>query len=65
MDSEEEEHVQVRQKKHMDVEPVAQADFEHGFRTIMQESLKSLKSDSWKHPMLNMVIPTRLFGGSK
>jgi len=65
MGSEEEEHVQVRQKKLMDVDPVEQADFERELRAVMQESLDSRKLELRARPMLNMAIPMNLFEGSK
>lgn len=63
--SEEEENVQVRQKKLMDFDPVEQAEFERELRAVMQESLDSRKLELRARPMLNMAIPMNLFEGSK
>eukprot|EP01018_Ginkgo_biloba_P009187 Gb_41555 [translate_table: standard] len=63
--SEEEEHVQVRQKKVIEMDPAEEADFERELRAVVQESLDSRKLELRARPTLNMMIPMNLFEGSK
>eukprot|EP00252_Welwitschia_mirabilis_P015911 TRINITY_DN352_c0_g1_i2.p1 TRINITY_DN352_c0_g1~~TRINITY_DN352_c0_g1_i2.p1 ORF type:complete len:706 (-),score=145.51 TRINITY_DN352_c0_g1_i2:279-2270(-) len=60
----EDEDIQVRQKKSMDVDPAEEADFDRELRAIMQESLDSRRLELRSRPTLNMAIPVNLFEGS-
>ncbi|GLJ39978.1 hypothetical protein SUGI_0817920 [Cryptomeria japonica] len=61
----EEEDVQVRQKKLMEVDPEEEADFERELRAVMQESLDSRKLEIRARTTLNMAIPMNLGEGSR
>ncbi|KAH9311222.1 hypothetical protein KI387_026257, partial [Taxus chinensis] len=63
--SEEEEDVQIRQKKLMEVDPEEEADFERELKAVMQESLDSRKLEIRARTTLNMAIPINLGEGSK
>lgn len=63
--SEEEDHVKVKQKKAMEIDPVEEAEFERELRAVLQESIDSRKLEIRARPTLNMTIPMNLFEGSK
>eukprot|EP00249_Psilotum_nudum_P018824 c26978_g1_i1 orf=54-3764(+) len=63
--SEEEDHVKVKQKKVIEVDPAEEAEFERELRTVMQESIDSRKLEIRTRPTLNMMIPMNLIEGSR